>query len=362
MPIVPIPSDEFEVVRLAARAELPSERAAALRQSVHEGLDWDEILRAGTYHKVLPLLFAHLRGHDAVPERVAAALRNQTWWGSAHVLFLSSEMAQISGRLSEAGVPFLILKGPSLAAAYGGVAKRPFVDNDLLIRREDFGRTEEALLSLGFNERKRSARQQSGYLSVHGEYTFGRAVSAFVSTVDVHTRLVPMGFSYAPSFDELLERSRALGIAGATVRVLSWDDLFLALSVNALKDQWDRLRLAVDLSEVAPLVTGWPDVMARAARDRVVRVVHLAILVAADELGADFPPDVLAQARQDRHAAHLSERVRSGFAGGREGVILSGTERVRLHLLAQDGLRGRLRYSGYAAVRRVTERMFDPRR
>lgn len=353
--------DEFDIVRLAARAELPVERMAELREAVQPALDWTEILRAGAYHKVLPLIYAHLREHPAVPEAVVAALRDRTWRVSAHVLFLSSEMARIASRLSDAGVPFLVLKGPSVSAAYGSVAKRPFVDNDLLIRREDFALAEQVLLSLGFNERKRNERQQSGYLSVHGEYTFGRSVGAFVSTVDVHTRLVPVGFSYAPDFAKLLERSRPLEVAGASVRALSWDDLFLALSVNALKDQWDRLRLAVDIAEVAVHVEDWPSVMARADRDRILRVVHLAILVTADGLGAIFPADVLAQAQRDRNASTLSRHVLSGLMLGHEGAVPSKAERVRLNLLVQDGFRGRLRYVGYAAVRRMTERMFDPR-
>ncbi len=333
-----------------------------MNEALQPALDWTEILRAGAYHKALPLIYAHLREHPAVPEAVVGALRDRTWQVSAHVLFLTSEMAQIARRLSHEDIPFLVLKGPSVAAAYGGVAKRPFVDNDLLIRREDFARAEQVLLSLGFNERKRNSQQQSGYLSVHGEYTFGRAVGAFVSTVDVHTRLVPVGFSYAPGFAELMTRSRALDVSGVSVRALSWGDLFLALSVNALKDQWDRLRLASDIAEVAGLVQDWPAVMAQAARDRVLRAVHLAILVAADALDATFPPDVVAQARRDRHAVVLSAHVRDGFARGREGIVLSGAERVRLNLLVQDGLRGQLRYVGYATARRVTERLFDPHR
>lgn len=355
----PVPA-EFDVVRLAARAELSAERLAELHEAIDPTLDWTAVLRTGAHHKLLPLVYAHLREHPAVPEDIVVALRDQMWRVSAHVLFLASEMARIARRMSEADVPFLILKGPSVAAAYGSVAKRSFVDNDLLIRREDFGRVEQILLSLSFNERKRSARQQSGYLSVHGEYTFGRAVGAFGSTVDVHTRLVPVGFSYAPDFGDLLARSRPLEVAGASVRALSWDDLFLALSVNALKDQWDRLRLAVDIAEVAGLVEDWPAIMSRAAQDRILRVVHLAVLVAEAGVGAVFPPAVLAEARRDRFASDLSRRVLSSLTLGHEGDVLSQPERIRLNLLVQDGMRGRLRYVGYAALRRMTERMFDP--
>lgn len=353
---------EFELLRLAARAEPDAARTQNIRAAAGGVDDWDRVIEWGHHHRILPLLYAHLRDAGVVPEAHAKYLRQWALRAAADVLFLSSEMVRIGTALDKARVPYLILKGPSLAEAYGGTAKRPFSDNDLLVRPIDFGKVERALLEAGFGERKRGDRQQSGYLSVYGEYTFGRSVGTFVSTVDVHTRVVPPGYSYSPDFDGLHARSRAAEMGGKAVLFLSWEDLFLTLSVNAVKDQWSRLRLATDLAEVAPLIGDWDALTERARQEGGLRTLHLAVLVAHGIVGGSFPCDVLENARRDRTAVALADRVQSSLATVGEGRAVRWVDRVRLNLGVQDGLAGMARYMGYVAVRRVTERAVDPRR
>lgn len=359
---MPHASDEFELIRRAARAHLSPDETAALDRAAAGPLDWAKVMRLGAYHKTLPLLYAHLRDHPEMPPAATEWLRAWVWKLSTHVLFLSSEMARIARRFSELDIPYLILKGPSLSPAYGGVSKRPFVDNDVLVRRGDFGRVEQALTELGFNERKRSDWQQAGYLSVHGEYTFGRSVGELGSTVDVHTRLVPVGYSYAPDLGRLTERSRSIDVAGESVPALSWDDLFLALSVNALKDQWDRLRLVSDIAEVARHVTDWDGIAATATRNGVRRALHLAVLLATDLVDADIPQDVVARAQQDRRSVRLSQSVQQAMVEAEGQTLSSLSHRIKLNMLVQDGLAGQLRYTAYTALRRATERLVATQR
>ncbi len=332
---------------------------AELRSVASSDLDWPRAITLGAYHRMLPLLHFHLHGRaqDVVPPDVLSALRSHTLRGSAHILFLLSEASRIASQLSDADVPFLVLKGPSLAEAYGGLAKRPFIDNDLLIRREDFGEVERVLLGLGFEQRKRSDAQQAAYLSVHGEYTFGRQEKGFVSTVDVHTRLVPFGLSYAPPFQDLVERSRTIPAGRSHVPVLSWEDIFLALAVNALKDQWDRLRLATDLAEVASTIEDWDALVERAENGGVLRAIHLAVLVVSGTVGCQFPEALARRARADRKATTLAEEAIRFLASSDVEKVRPGYDRFKLNMLVQDTVLGQLRYAGYAAVRRMTERL-----
>lgn len=358
--MTPPASAEYDLLRLAARAQLDPARASAFREGM-AGVDWDVVTDLIGYHRMVPLFYVHVRDHagDLVPDRIQTLLRNSAMARAVQVLFLSSEMKQIATRLREEGLPFLVLKGPSLAEAFGDISRRPFVDNDLLVRRKDFDRIGETLVGMGFGRRARSRLQKAGYLFVHGEYTFGRAVGSQISTADVHTDLVPVGYPYQASFDALLERSRSLDVAGTAVPVLSWEDLFIALSVNALKDQWNRVRLASDLAEVGTLVD-WDVVLDRAARGRCLRAVRLAVLVATDELDASFPERVVADARSDARAQALAEQIRLHLRTFHQEHVLEGKDRARLSLLAQDDVRGQVRYSAYVALRRLTEWFVDP--
>ena len=353
-------SAEYHLLQLIARAELPPERIAAFRERAEE-VKWETVLELAAYHRLVPLLYVHIRDHasDLAPEGVQALLRDAAMSRTVQVLFLSSEMGRIAKRLQQDNIPFLVLKGPSLAEAFGDISQRPFVDNDLLVRRADFKRVGEALLALGFGRREQGPLQTAAYLFVHGEYTFGRAIGTQISTADIHTDLVPIGYPYKVPFETLLARARSLDIAGVSAPVLSWEDLFIALSVNALKDQWNRLRLASDLAEVGALVD-WSVIRDQSARGRCLRAVRLAVLVAVDEVDAAFPEDVVADARSDERAVELAEEIRLHLRSFHEAHVLDGKDRARLNLLAQDDIRARVRYSSYVAFRRLTEWFVDP--
>ncbi len=356
------PAPEFELVRLAARASLGPDRARAFASLAKGALDWSRVLDLGAHHRVLPLLHFHLRDHapESAPRETASALRDWVRRDAAEVLLLSAEMARIASRLEEEGVAYLVLKGPSLAEAYGGAFKRPFTDNDILVRRADFGRAERALLGLGFGERKRGEWQQSGYLRVYGEYTFGRAVGPLVSTVDVHTRIVPFGFAYSPDFEALRSRARTVRVNGHGVPTLSWADLFLTLSVNAVKDQWNRLRLATDLAEVASHVDDWGELRARARDQGALRVLLLSVLATADLVGGAFAEPLLAEAMGDRRASALARQAAAFLRTADGGRTLLGPGRVLFNLGVHDGLTGPLRYLGFTAVRRLLQRTVAP--
>lgn len=353
----PSPLD-FRVVRLAARAELTPERRRELDRAVAEGPTWTHVLRLGQVHGVLPLLDAHLG--DAMPPEPAAALHQHVKRSAIRVLFLASEMAALARTFQDAQISYLVMKGPSMAQAYGGTSRRPYVDNDLLIRREDFDRAEQVLTASGFRRRLRTGLKKALYLLVHGEYTFARVQGAMTSTVDVHTRLLPFGFAFDGPFEVLLERSRAMTVAGEEVPALGWDDLYLTLAVNALKDQWGRLRLASDFAEVAGMVADWSALLTRAKAGRCLRATRLAVLVSANELGAEYPPHVLEEARADWRAVRLARLVATRLREAHERPVMPSGQRFAFNALATDGPRGQGRYLWYATVRRATQWYADP--
>ena len=352
---------EVRLCHLIARPTLDGDDASALRSLLTQ-VDWPTTQDLAAFHKLLPQLWAHLSrdGGDLAPADVMHRLRERAQSTAVRVLFLSSEMARIAQELRAAGVPLLVLKGPSLAEAYGGIALRPFVDNDILVRRSDFARSERALLEMGFDRLQRSQRQLDGYLYVHGEYTFGRRAGGLVSTVDVHTRVVPRGYSYAGTFERLAERSREVTVGGETVRAAGWPDLFLVLAINALKDQWGRLRLATDLAATGALIQEWEALEALAVEHRCLRAFRLSVLVAADAVGAAFPDEAVTRARGDAWAVAAARQVCVRLQAPLEADGMTWRDRSSLFLGAQDPPAGALRYLGYVALRRLTEPFVRP--
>lgn len=343
-----------ELLRLAlpAPASLKGDRLSA--DQPRGDPDWPRLLDLAHRHGVLPLVQAALPALAEPPPSVTVqGLRQATLGETMRSLALQSEAVRLTGLLDEAGIPFLILKGLALQDAYGSIALRPFVDNDVLVHPAAFKALEALLVREGgYVREQRRAWQKRGYLFVHGQYTFGRFVGEAMHTLDVHTSVMPFGYRYSEDFESLRERSRAAAVKAAKIPVLSWEDQIVVLCVNGLKDRWNRLRLVADLVAVASKVTDWDRVVQIARRASSLSSVLLGMTLAEDLLRYPAPPrlgraspQILGLARE------LSVRLRADDPAR----PMTEWERVRLYLLGQDNAAARARYVAYTLVRRATE-------
>lgn len=361
------PSPESAVLKLAAKATFGDGDAAALADHVARGLNWQGLYTDVMRHGLMARLYARLTTSVQVPPpgdgyaRLMQSLHHAVTPYTALTLFLTAEMRALAEILDRVSLPYLVLKGPSLAEAYGGLGYRPFVDNDLLIRREDFERADAALSAAGWAREPRSRARLRTYLYIHGEVTFSRHAIGQTSTLDVHTALVPPGMSYRESFDDLHTRAQRILVAGASVPALSWEDLLIALAVNGLKDQWRRLRLVSDVAAVATMVTDWSAVEARAEAAGSLRTLHVALLLADREAASPPPAPVLERAAADAQAVRLAEWVGATLHRPANDHVQTFADRTRLYLRSQDHWTGGARYVSFVAFRRLTEWFVDPK-
>ena len=259
------------------------------------------------------------------------------------------------------GIPLLVLKGPVLAqSVYGSVAVRPFVDLDLVIRRGDFSRTAELLREQSYTSRKMSDAQKAGYLYIHGQYTFWRRIASMDSTavvLDVHTAIMPPGYSYRESFDALFERSGTMQMGGAVTHTLAREDLLLVLCYHGFKNRWDQLKYICDVAE---LIRSYPEmdwgvVFDRARTTRGRRVLLLGMALAEELLETLLPEDVSRDVKRDHRVSALSAAIIERLPRQAHMKAEPYLERVRLNVLGQDSALGGLRYGAYAALRRASE-------
>lgn len=358
------PSPEYDAVRLAAAASFGDAEAAEMAALLSADLDWEKLYAEAVHHRLQARLYTRMQQCGATESedyrRLLRTLQRSVPAQVALSLFLTSEMAHLARALDAAALPYLVLKGPTLAEAYGGIGTRPFVDNDLLIRRSDFDRADAVFVAAGFQRRNKPPGRLAGYLYIHGEVTYGRQVASQISTLDVHTALVPPGLSYGETFEALHRRARPLPVGGAEVPALSWEDLLTALAVNGLKDHWSRLRLVSDVAAVVPFVSDWTALLDRAKKAGALRSIHLGLLLAAYEARAALPPEVLRRAEADKQAVALARWMGAYLRALTTDGLMDLRARARLTLRVQDGLKGQLKYGAFVLLRRVTERYVDP--
>ncbi|WP_420456402.1 nucleotidyltransferase family protein [Rubrivirga sp.] len=325
----------------------PEERLAPL--GTRE--DQRAFVRLARRHGVAPLVLAGLRSLPRGPSPALArvlhrSVLRQGLWSMA----LRAELGRLAALLHEAGVPFVVLKGVALHDAYGALSLRPSVDNDILVRPEDFGTLEHVLVEAGYSREHRAPRQKKAYLFVHGQYTFRRQQGDHRLSVDAHTRVMPFGYRYSEDVSDLLRRGRTVLVDGVPVPVPSWEDLIVVLCTNGLKDLWTRLRLVADVVAVSAQVSDWDAVARLAERSGCRAQVVLGLCLAEELFGVPVPaPFASRSAGVDR----LTRTLAGGLRGVAETPDLAG--RVRLFLSAQDSVRSRLRYVLYTGLRRASE-------
>jgi hypothetical protein len=124
------------------------------------------------------------------------------------------ELAEALGRLAEAGIEFILLKGSALRAARPDLVGRFQCDMDLLLRRDDLGPAEALLTGLGFRLDE-SYLDREALLIKHFHLGFERRGAV----VELHWDLdaaSPPGFA-----ERLWERSVAASLDGRPCRVLA---------------------------------------------------------------------------------------------------------------------------------------------
>ena len=238
--------------------------------------------------RLVELLDTHAVGLG-LPEEISAPLSATRARTRRAVMVQMLELAAIGELLSDEGIDWMALKGPTLAMqSAGDPSARGCGDIDLLVAPESVEAAYLLLIRSGWVVRPvGSARPDSWawrhILSTFNEMTFdGRH-----STVDLHWRLDPT-HGALPGFAEVWGRRSTVDVGGTKVETLGIADSFSHACHHAAKDDWRWLRSLVDVHRLARL----QDFSGGIAR---IDVTSLAATEVCIGLPATIPDDVKRQ-------------------------------------------------------------------
>ena len=192
---------------------------------------------------------------DLAPRDVYDALQERFRLQIARNMAGAAAATEVFHLLRRADVPFLVLKGLALAEnVYPHFAMRTTSDLDILIRREDLLRADDALVPAGYHAQdstpRRALLNPPGYLA---SLEYHRPGSVF-SYLHLHWHLVntstpAIGFIKNIDMERIWEKSRTGIVAGVEVLLLSPEHLVIYLCEHGLRvgHSFDRLSLICDL-------------------------------------------------------------------------------------------------------------------
>jgi hypothetical protein len=346
------PNAEAQLILASIANPATADSRSRARAAADKKPDWNELRRIANWHGVMPLMYRFFVDHapDAMPACAVAAWRADYTANALRNLRLARELVRITSAMEGRGIASMALKGPALAvAAYRNLALRQFTDLDLLIHEHDLPRAADLLSLSGYLPRRYERDRPSGGFFHSSEDEFASADGH--DLVDVHSRLLPPYFPFAPDADALWSRAVSVAIEGAEITTLAPGDAMLFLIAHATKHGWPVLRPICDVAALAASEGfDWDAVAAEAEHLRCSRMLLLGAILAADLADAAIPTRILSAARADARVTRLALRVEARMfsaTGVRAGLfnewlvplaaIEGGARRVRY--CAERGLR-----------------------
>jgi hypothetical protein len=263
------------------------------------------------------------------------------------------EWLKILKVLTEAGIPVISFKGPTLGlTAYRSLALREFTDLDLLVQPRDVLKTRDALVrneyvldsvvkgdtDAAFTG---SSDRQISFSNVEGEIT-----------VDLHWGVLHEMFSFQLEVGQLFESARLECHNGTSFLSLSPECLLLYLCAHGTKHCWISLRWLCDVACYVQTVQelDWNTCLRRAEAANCDLVLKHSLLLAQQVLGLELPSIIRDYVCGDAKATALANRA-SAFLFREDGE-LGYHEALRYHLAFANGWGDRIRL--------VFERVFVP--
>jgi hypothetical protein len=314
-------------ILLTACSALPrDQKQLQLRSVLLTSVGWRELFVLAERHGVQPLLCQAL---DLVRDTIPAKARQdleQIYQTNLHkALIMSRELIRIIHHLRSFDLDVMPYKGAALAEfLYRDVALRQTGDIDLLVRRQEFARVQDALEKIAYVPQIRfSEVEQRAYLKSGYECVFDGPAGRNI--LEVQWAIEPRFYSVDFDMDGVFDRAVKVEVAGQEMKTPSAADLFLILAVHAAKHVWERLIWICDLARLMRLSSmDWDWIASQAASLGVLRIVKISMLLAHRLLGAAIPETAGKLLAEDeftiRFASRLQQKVMSAAESNVESL------------------------------------------
>jgi Uncharacterised nucleotidyltransferase len=181
--------------------------------------------------------------------------------------------AEVVGAFQDAGIPSILLKGPSIARWLYPCGGRTYGDTDLLVPAGEFSRAETALRSLGFTELVKGLHpfEQGVEIAFARQPELGRGPGG---TVDLHRNLTILPTPDGLLWEAFSADTETVPIGGVNLRVLGRTALALHVVIHAVQHGF-RFHTDEDLRRAVTAMSAddWRPVADLAERLGIARIL-----------------------------------------------------------------------------------------
>lgn len=254
------------------------ERMLEEHRHLFAAANWDHLIELADHHHLYPVLYQKLKstGEKWVPSIVVRALQMRYQNNTLKILYLCGEMDRVAKAFHEHNIKSLHLKGPILAQElYGDISMRKFKDLDILVPKEELARTEQLLITLGYEKHEaNTVLNEVKWREHHFEYHHKDRKTS----IEIHWRLCPFPAN-EPRFEDLWARKKASKLTDIPVYYPGEEDLFLYLVSHGARHGWFRLKWLYDIHQCARLLQS-PENLLKKNEFKNTNIVGQALILA----------------------------------------------------------------------------------
>ena len=260
--------------------------------SLVAGAPIDALPEAAAMHRVSGTVLRGLEGIAGVPDAVRTALAVRRDQSAMNHLLVVGALSQLGRRFDEAGLSWVAMKGPVVAALlYPAVGERTYNDLDLLVDRRDFPKAMEILEDLGY------AHDIHNWALAEEMLAGQVGLATATMHIDLHWHLHYSEQDRRPfafPIEAMIERNRRVPVSGVSTPTLDAVDTLLTLAFHAARSDGHRLMWFKDVER--SVVVDEPDLDELVRRARSYHCggpVGLILNRARYLLGAPVPLEVV---------------------------------------------------------------------
>lgn len=301
--------DEFALVAACCRWPQTAETAAGLDRVAEKAIMWDDVLRIAERHRVVGLVHHALHSTDVpCPEHVKSTLARRSTAIARQNLALAVETLRLQRHFDGLGIPFVSLKGASLAQrAYGTTAFKHGRDIDLLVPAAHAFAALRLLEADGYGlvDPASALTDAQRHAYIARGYQMELFDSRRGTRVELHWRLSENPHLLA-GLDPFAS-GQSVPLAGGELRTLNDADLFAYLCVHGANHFWFRLKWLADLNALLGLIddAGLAALYAHAQAHGAGLCAAQALLLCECVLGRSLPVDLRQSLVRDRGVRRL---------------------------------------------------------
>jgi hypothetical protein len=282
----------------------PGEADLKLQSTLAAQISADGLIALAIRHRVEPLLLHNLKRHPrgVFPEQLLESLAARNRRNAVKSLQALRINMQLDRLLRSRGIPFLPMKGVTVAQRYyGNMNLRHANDVDFWVPPEAVETVRALLVDQGYQPDQGVDFEDLAVRGVkHREFLRGRyhhdvLIHPDGTHLEIHWRLTAnvQGFLVDPS-DFLLSGER-VNVAGEVVNTMAPVQLLLYLCEHGSRHGWYRLKWLMDLPQVLESREwDWPAVLAEAKRANCKSALLLGLRMAHVLFGWTVPELVAA--------------------------------------------------------------------